>query len=241
MPLFGEKEYQLRLGDFDRYNRLQPAAILDIFQDMATVQANASGMGRDDMMAKGAFWIVARTKYRMVAEPSLYSSVIASTWPHTPSRFSFLRDYSIADKEGNLLVEGSSEWLMLDAETHKFVSVLDYYDGPTDFLEDRAFPQKPRKITQLPGSDAPSIVVVPAYTDVDINGHVNNARYANYALAAISPGEHDAIGTFQIDYRQEVLEGQPLTVCCETIDECPTVVGTNAQGAVSFACRVEWR
>ena len=241
MALYGEAEYQLRLGDFDRYYRLQPSAVLDIFQDVATVQANTSGIGRDDMMAKGAFWVVTRTKYRLLADPAVHSSVIASTWPHTPSRFSFLRDYRLTTPEGVVIAEGTSEWLLLDAETHKFVSVLDYYDGPTDFVEERTFPDKPRKITKLPSDGAPSRLIIPSYSDVDLNGHVNNARYANYVIDALCPGEAGAIGTFQIDYRQEVHEDEPLTVRYETIDDCLNIAGFDEGGAVMFACSIEVR
>ena len=241
MALYGEQEYQLRLGDFDRYNRLQPAAILDIFQDIATIQANASGMGRDDMMAKGVFWIVTRTKYRMLSDPAFHSTVIASTWPHTPTRFSFLRDYRLTSTDGVVIAEGTSEWLLMEAETRKFASVLDHYEGSTDFVEDRTFDPKPRKIAQLPDENAPSLVVVPPYTDVDLNGHVNNARYANYAIAALDPGADGAIGTFQIDYRQEVREGEQLSVRYQTIDGCPIMAGYDSDNNVMFACRIEPR
>lgn len=236
-----EKLYELRLGDFDRYNRIKPSTVLDIFQDVATIQAEGMGIGHDDMMAKGVFWIVVRTKYRMIAEPSIHDRVIARTWPHSPSRFSFLRDYTLRTESGEVLIESTSEWILMDAETRKFASIMDYYDGPMEFEPERCFPSKARKIATLPGEGAREVEIVPGYTDVDLNGHVNNACYADFAIDALSPGEQGDVGTFQIDYRQEVREGERLAVRCETIDGCPTVAGCASDGTVKFACRIEPR
>lgn len=241
MALFAEREYRLRLGDFDRYNRLRPACVLDIFQDIATVQADSMSLGRDDMLARGVFWVVARTKYRMLADPAPQSSVVARTWPHTPTRFSFLRDYRLTAEDGAVFAEGTSEWLLLDAHTRKLANMLDYCDASIDYVPERAFERKPRKIAQLPGSDALACTIVPTYSDVDANGHVNNARYADFAIAALDPGTEGAVGTFQIDYRQEVREGQPLNVCCQPIDGNPTMAGYAEGNTVMFACRIEPR
>ena len=45
MGLEMELDYRLRWLDFDRYGRLQPVTVLDICQDMATLQAEDMGIG----------------------------------------------------------------------------------------------------------------------------------------------------------------------------------------------------
>ena len=153
MALGMELDYRLRWMDFDQYGRMQPAAILDIFQDVATQQAEDMGIGRDDMLAKGVFWAVVRSKYEVVRPPRHYQVLTARTWPHTPTRFSFMRDFSLSDEAGELLVKASTEWVLMDVATRKFVSVQDYYDGSTDFDEARAFDRKPRKIATFDEDD----------------------------------------------------------------------------------------
>ena len=46
-------DYRLRWMDFDRYGHMQPWAVLDLFQDAATVHAVELGIGREDMDHKG--------------------------------------------------------------------------------------------------------------------------------------------------------------------------------------------
>ena len=239
MPLGMDLEYRLRWMDFDRFGRIQPFAVLDIFQDLATVQAEDMGIGRDDMMAKGVFWAVVRSKFEIVKAPSHYQVVTVRTWPHTPTRFSFLRDFSMRDEAGELLVKATTEWVLMDIETRKFGSVKDYYDGPEDFDEARSFDKKPRKIADFAEGNCPVRTVVPSYSDIDVNGHVNNARYASYVVDALGPGAEGAIKTFQLDYRHEVLPDVPLAV--HTLVEEGRVLskGVNPDGQTAFACAIE--
>lgn len=232
-------DYRLRWMDFDRYGRIQPAAILDIFQDVATIQAISMGIGNADMQAKGVFWVVVRMKYEIVRQPERLQVVKARTWPHTLSRFSFLRDYEMTDEQGNVLVKASSEWVLLSRETREFVRMSDIYDGTTDFCEDRAFERKPRKVAAFEGDPRLTRTIVPAYSDIDQNGHVNNAKYAGFVVDALDPGAEGEIRTFQIDYRHEVLPGVPLEMQLLVQDGRVLAKGINPDGEIAFACDME--
>ena len=47
-----EKEFYLRTSDFDCRLELQPAAVLDLFQDVAGEHARYLGIGRESMLEK---------------------------------------------------------------------------------------------------------------------------------------------------------------------------------------------
>ena len=241
MPLGMELDYRLRWMDFDRYGRIQPSAVLDLFQDVATLQAEDMGIGRDDMLARGVFWAVVRSKFEVVKDPEHYQVVKVRTWPHTPTRFSFLRDFSMRDEQGELLVKATTEWVLMDIESRKFASVRDYYDGPDDFYEDRSFERKPRKIADFGEGNLPMVTITPSYSDIDANGHVNNARYANYAIDALEPTQDGALRTFQIDYRHEVMPGVPLEMHTFVEDGRVLSKGVNPAGGIAFASAIELR
>lgn len=241
MTLGMELDYRLRWMDFDQYGRLQPAAVLDMFQDVATLQAEDMGIGRDDMLAKGVFWAIVRSKYEIVREPAHYQVVTARTWPHTPTRFSFLRDFSLRDADGDLLVKATSEWVLMDMRSRKFASVKDHYDGPDDYDEARSFERKPRKLADFDEDSLPPFTVVPSYSDIDANGHVNNAMYANYVVNALHPGPEGSMRSFQIDYRHEVLPGVPLLVHTHVEDGLVLSKGVNPDGNIAFAAAIELR
>lgn len=232
-------DYRLRWLDFDRYGRIQPTTVLDLLQDVATVHATQMGIGRDSMLERGIFWALVRIKYEVVREPEHFQVVTVRTWPHSPTRFSFLRDFSITDDKGNTLIKATSEWVFMNLETRKFARMTDHYDESTEFLEERAFTSKPRKLTDFEDENRPQTTIIPSYCDIDLNGHVNNARYPAFAINALNPGQGGTIKTLQIDYRHEALANQPLVIHTKVTEGLVQSKGVREDGLTSFACTIE--
>ena len=241
MALDLTRDYRLRWMDFDRYGRMQPAAVLDIFQDMTTLHAELLGIGRDVMLQAGVIWVVVRTKLQMVQEPSHFQVVTVRTWPHSLTRFSFIRDFTMHAEDGTLLAQASQEWVLMDMNTRKFASAKDFYQGPTDFCEDRVFEKKARKIPNFDADGTSVATIVPGFSDIDLNGHVNNARYASFIVNALNPGPEGAVDVLQIDYRYEALPGKPLTVhAMKQPDEGRVLVkGLDEQGTIVFSAQID--
>lgn len=234
-----EQDYRLRWMDFDKYGRIQPFALLDLCQDVATEHAEMINIGRSDMLAKGVFWAVIRTKLEIVGTPKHFQDVTVRTWPHSPTRFSFQRDFSIRDESGDELAKATTEWVLMDIETRKFVSAVDFYDVPDDLDDARAFERKPRKIKDFETGNMPVATFAPGYSDIDVNGHVNNAKYANYIVDALDAGPDASIRTLQIDYRHEVLPGAPLAMHTLVEDGIVRSKGIREDGAIAFASIIE--
>ena len=234
------RDYRLRWMDFDRNERIQPFAILDIFQDVALYQSEDMGIGYEDMMAHRVFWAVIRQKIEIIRQPDHYQVATARTWPHSLSRFSFMRDNSLRDEAGNLLAKGSAEYVLMNIDTRKFVKVTDILHEDYAFDDVRAFDGKLRKLPDFEADEGGVRTVVPSFCDVDKNGHVNNAMYARYAMDALNPGADLALRTFQIDYRREVVEGVPLAVHTHWEGTRAQAKGVYEGGEIAFACTLEF-
>lgn len=228
----------LRVTDFDRFGRIKPSSVLSLFQEAAVLHATADGIGHDAMEEHGVFWAVVRTYYEVERQPQLYTSVLVRTWPHTPSRFSFLRDYTICTLDGELLVKGISEWVFMNLTERCFVPLSDVYEPPENLLDERNFAKKPRKIKDFDTDEIEPFIIVPPFTSADINGHVNNTVYADYPFDALNPDEALDIESFQIDFRHEVRPSEPLEIYTTENEEGAIVtMGVNADGEVSFTTR----
>ncbi len=234
-----EIKEHLRTTDFDRYRRLKPSAVLQLFQDVATHQAEKMGIGFAKMMEKGVLWAVIRTSYEVIEQPHLYEEVRVRTWPHDPSKFSFLRDYQIKNSAGELLIKGTSEWVLMGFEDRSFVPLFDVYDGTRNFIDERNYEKKPRKLRNFDEAGIEPYTLVPSYSSVDLNGHVNNSVYADFLIDAIDPGEAHSVKAFQMDFRQEVLEGVPLNIFTHKTEDGIEAKGLDAEGNVMFAARIE--
>ncbi len=232
-----EKDYYLRISDFDRYNRLKSSSILDIFQDIAANHANELGIGFDEMSANETLWVLSKVKFEMQKQPKSYETVHVKTWPLQPDKLICTRNYLITDNSGDIIVKGTSEWVVINSSTRKLVPVLDIFPIKEGFLTDRMFEGKIKKIADF-DSDDTVYNVKTTFSDCDINGHVNNTKYANYVMDALELSEDKNIKTFQIDYSQEVISGTELCIHSEINDKDILAKGVGDDGKKKFACHM---
>lgn len=228
-----------RLGttDFDRYCRLQPAAVLDIFQDAAAEHALQLGMGFEAMTQRGMAWVVLRVCYEQLAQPKLFDEVQITTWPHAPGALDFGRDYRIDAADGTPLILGSSTWVVIDLETRKLVPAKEVGFPADSVRDEHIFPERLRKLRDFPALDE-GIALRSRYTDVDLNGHVNNAKYANYVIDALRPGPDCTLEQFQLDYHHEVLPDTALTLYTNQEGSALLCKGCDSEGTLMFSGRM---
>lgn len=246
--------YQLRTGDFDRHGHVKPSAILDVCQDCAGQNAESMpGMDFESMSERGLIWVVTRLGYEVCRQPQLHEQVEVETWPLAPTRKGFQREYRITSLDGETLAVGSSEWVIMSFVERTLVSGREFAAGCADdtgedeggdagmYRSDTVLDWRLRKLAAPEGLETVR-AVRPGESDIDVNGHVNNARYADWGLDALSLGAGEAVTRLQIDFRHELLEGEELHVAAQRDGGAWTVVGSVGAGEevrTSFVMRAE--
>ena len=232
-----EKEFYLRTADFDCRMDLQPASILDLFQDVAGEHARLLGIGRDVMLEKQLIWVIVKVRYRILSMPKQFDRVRVKTWPLPPRRSLFQREYKIMAEDGTPLVLGSSEWVVIHAERRRLMPIGDVYPLKDGFLEERNFEDGFVRLSDFSG-EGTSRTILPLFSELDVNGHVNNTKYANYIMDTVNPDEGEHIAEFGIEYHREVQPDHPLTLLAVRGEGQIDVKGTDPDGARMFTARI---
>ena len=89
-------------------------------------------------------------------------------------------------------------------------------------------------------TDSRPSTVLPAYTDIDTNNHVNNIKYANYVLNAVHPCEDQRIHEFEIEYHREVRGDAPIRLPILREEGGVLVKGLGEENARMFTARLTW-
>ncbi len=231
-----EKQIYLRSSDFDINKRLLPSAVLDLFQIVAGEHANILGCGSDNLLERELLWVLVRTKYEVYKQPEMYKEVVVKTWPLTPSRAGFQREYLVLSKEGEIFIKGTSEWAVINKNTRRIVTAQGIYPENFEYFNDKNFTGRLPKVADFEKSGE-GYLVCPGYTQLDINGHVNNTKYANYALDALNL-KNINITAFQIDYRKEVYLNERIEIFTKEESENILVKGLDGEGKIKFACEM---
>lgn len=240
MKMFHERKYYLRLSDFDCRKDIRPSSVLDIFQEIAVEHAEILGIGMETMLEKDLMWVMTKLRYKVIQAPSVSTWVTAKTWPLAPTRIGFQREYLISDIDGNVLIKGSTEWVLMNSATRRFARVSDILSPDAEYLAERNFPGRFLRVADFDETDTPC-EFTPGFSHIDVNGHVSNIRYADYVLDAAEPAENEHIDTFRIDFHREILKGSSLSVYTQKTDTGLLAKGMNDAGETMFSCDIGWR
>ncbi len=238
MEIVFTKEFDLRTADFDCRRQLQPSSVLDLFQAVAGEHASRIGCGFEDFLAQNKMWVVVRTKFEILKPATLFQRIIVKTWPLPPRGLSFQREYLIEAEDGTVLVKGTSDWVVMHATERKLVAAKDVYPITEGFCTETMFEGRTPKLRDFE-TEQPSYLITPGYSQLDMNGHVNNTKYANYVLDAVDLREHEQISEFQIDFRHEVQSGQPLEILHKREEDYIFAKGIDENQTIMFSCKIK--
>lgn len=210
--MYHEKRFQVGARDTDLFGQCRPSSLLDFFQEAATDAAMALHVGRAEMIAEHhMFWMLARMWYRLEQPVFWNDCLTVRTWHRGSKGASMYRDFDLI-RDGKTIGEAVSVWILADFTTHKLcrLDALQELEGTSGgkFCKTKLLSK-----LRVPDILAPVGERTLCYSDCDINGHVNNVRYADYACDALQMdrlGSGYFVSSMQLGYLKECRAGEIL-------------------------------
>ena len=192
--------------------KLTLTSLLGFLQEAAALHAIRLNRGLKDLEKDNLTWVLSRMFLKVDKWPELGETVIIETWPKGFDRLFAIRDFFINSIQGDVLGRASSYWLLIDRDTKRPKPMQNITD---DLLNPdlSAINHKLQKITPPEKADYHSQKKV-EYSDIDLNGHVNNIRYSEWIINTI-PAEilqTRKIKFFEINYLSEVKLGESVQI-----------------------------
>ena len=213
------KKMEVPMSLCDHTACLSIPGIFALFMDLASEHGDKIELGMDKLAEKGAKWIITKTKVHIAERPRLLREVDAVTWPEKPGRVRCNRYYMVVDGEKHL-VEGKTEWVMLEKETDKLFKIADAYPSQLVHCEDIILEEPYARIID-DFADAREIAKYTVNaTDIDMNQHMNNAAYVKVLFSAF-PSHKAAemnITEIEVAFKAQCYEGEELTIFIKDAD-----------------------
>ncbi len=219
----------------DSAKDLKPFAFMNIAQELANRDAVRLGFGYDRLMELNTIWVLSRMEVRFLRAPLWRETVEIDTWHKGEDGIFSLRDFLIRNQDGTEdLVTATSSWLIINLETRRIQRPQVLFDDNTlSEKKDRHAIETPCAKIEVPDRDLlrPAGQKKVRYSDIDFNGHVNNAKYIEWAMdfLDILPVTSRKVDHFRINYNNEahlsdtidikVAGTDPLTCYVEGVNE----------------------
>ena len=195
----------------DRFGRLKPASILWFVQEMAGRHCQILRLDWNTLASKGMFWAIIRHRVQVTRLPKKDEPIRIETWPMPTTRVAYPRNVVAFDQAGNELFRTTSLWVLMDMESRAMILPGKSGVEVAGVLRGGELP--------IPGSLSPAVLSAVQersvrFTDLDLNGHMNNCRYLDWAADLLPSDFHktNTIKDFTLGYLSEAREGDALTV-----------------------------
>lgn len=205
------QEFRIASYQTDLTARMKPSAILEVMQEMAGAHAEMLNVGRSRLDPMNLAWVLTRVEVRMERYPRSGEMIQAETFPMPNRRVFFPRYFIFRDSEGKQIGCAGSMWVVLDITTRKMANDAEIVASMPDNSDLNAPMGMPATVEEIAAASQESLRI-PVYTDLDVNGHVNNTRYLDWCCNAlgIDVMRTHEMRRFAVNYNQEILPGQEV-------------------------------
>ncbi len=236
-PIF-VKTVTIPANAVDRFDRMKPSYILSLAQDIAGDHCVLLGTNREALEQHRLFWAVIRQRVQITRLPRSAETITLETWPMPTTRTAYPRATVAYDKDRNELFRCISLWVLMDLDTRTMI-----LPGKSGITVDGVL--RGNELA-APGSLAPKELACAMertvrFTELDVNGHMNNCRYLDWIADLLPSAFHEShvVKEFSISYLSESKEGDCVALQWEITEEGHLLVDSkNADQHRVFAAKV---
>ncbi|NOU18943.1 MAG: hypothetical protein HOO91_15415 [Bacteroidales bacterium] len=242
-PSYHRHEIKVHSFDIDFNSRLNVFSLFNYFQEIAWEHAAILQFGLEDLSKKNLFWVLSRVRVEIVRLPNWAEKITLITYPRGIYGLFALRDYEVYDSGGNCIISGSGGWLILDAKNRRPIRLNDL---DLDFFNNdrRALSVNASKVVDVKQNPLRVDNLVVRTSDIDLNNHVNNTRYIEWAYNMFSLDYHkvNLLKVVEVNFLAEGKENNNLSVELYQLSEKENTISINRIDDKKELCRVyfEW-
>lgn len=207
------QKFTVYRADGDYLGRVKLGALLRYAQQIATTHAEAVGL--DDALYRETHtaYVLAKLALHVIRLPRVDEELTLVTQPERCKRAVNKRITHFYDAAGQEVVVMDSRWVLIDTE--KRIILRKHPEQFADQWAEDVPIELPIKLPRVAQEDCePLGEQTASYSRCDMNGHLNNTRYADIVCDAVPWQVWDTaeLQDFTISYHREVPRGESFTL-----------------------------
>lgn len=181
-------------------------------QEAAWDNTTTLGISMYELLEKGLTWVLQRFRVEMFRYPMHRENITVETWASGREKVFLHRDFRIYDADKQLLGQATSVWLVMDVVKRQLTTVPDFVTALELAAGYEPLPFAKGKLPALTDVQHELQTEV-RWHDIDLNKHVNNTRYLQWALETLPVEllEQKHLKEVDIVFRSESVLGDTIT------------------------------
>lgn len=237
MDLKLKEEYVVEIDDVDFSGKMSLLGLARRMQNIAVHHAQLTGLDYyKDCEVPKYYWIVSRVKYVLHKELKRSDKFSLTTYFAGYDKLFWARLFDIKDENNQDVGWILGDYLLVEAQSGKLVRSTDEKAK----MEELNFKYEGEQLKKL---TVPKDIIAEEkrkarYSEIDINGHMNNIQYINWILDMIplETYKEQEIATLQINYNKSVMYNDEVNVIIGTVanEEGYRLAGISLDGKTNY-------
>ncbi|MBO5478979.1 MAG: hypothetical protein J6A04_04675 [Clostridia bacterium] len=208
-----EHKFEIGFRDVGKSNKITNKGLLGFLEDTAGMHSNKVGYGLNNIEETNLTWVLLNWKVQIFKRPLYGESILVKTWARDSFKFYTFRDFEVYNSENELVAIATTKWVLMDARTMSLTKIypelIEKYHPETK----RVF-ENEEEINKIdfPKELSYTIPYTIQRKDIDINKHVHNASYLDFAYEILPEEvyENCDFNCFEIMYKKETKLGETI-------------------------------
>ncbi len=207
-------EWFLPAGQTDSRGLMPVTLIIARAIEIATLHANALGIGYSRLSSSRMGWVLARLAVEVTRYPGINETYSMSTWIEGYNRYFSDRCYEMRDEQGEIIASIRSVWVAIDMETRGMADLSELERDSFPLVENRCPVAKCRLPMIKGGAETEKSTYTFTYSDIDFNRHVNTVRYIEAVINRWSLDFYDRHDIVRLEaaFEHECYYGETATL-----------------------------
>lgn len=207
--------FTLRTFDEDMTGTLSMTALMHYLQEAATLHLRKTDQDYKMLYQKGKAYVISRMNISVYTAMVSGDDITVETWVHDCKGVSFNRHFRVLCR-GRVAAEAVSVWAFVSTGPERRIfRVTDPDANYTVHMADDAVELDPPAKLKMPENMNLIGEKTVLYSDCDINGHLNNARYPDMLLSFVKEGQTAPgrrIENVKLNFLKEAALGEELKI-----------------------------
>ncbi|MFP8489024.1 acyl-[acyl-carrier-protein] thioesterase [Gracilimonas sp. Q87] len=204
------ESFKIRANEVDTHGKATFSALCSLFQEVAGNHALKLNFDITQLQEQDLTWVLHRMDIEIYRFPEWREKILIETWPAAGDALRAYRDYKILDNGGNTIGVCLSYWMMINIKTRRPSRM------PKEVLNmrltdiDHVLEPNNNRLRPFNESNHPRYFEV-RNSDLDMNDHVNNARYVEWVMEHYSNSNPLSVKAIDIQFLRESVSGDEIT------------------------------
>lgn len=219
------ESFKIRSYEIDPRGVATFQSVCNFLQEAAGTHARELGVSVEQLLDIGLTWVLSRLRVEIDAYPALTEMVVIETWPAEINKLYAIRDFRLRTAGEAQIGAATSAWLLIDMERKRPARLPEHIRKfhPDEPVRALALGFEPLAKVDQPEFEKSFAVRM---SDLDLNNHVNNTCYIEWALESLPRAFQMAhqITAFEIQFLAEGVYGDTVMAQAQQADSPQTYV-----------------